>query len=67
MATRRELREQMRDQFGGFLTISQTAAYIGCDPRTAKKFILEHELEPVRIGGRWKYSAIDLARCLALN
>ena len=65
MATRKEHREAMREQYGSFLTISQSADYMGVDPRTAKKFIEEHDLEPTRIGGRWKYSAIDLAKCLA--
>lgn len=65
MATRRQHRDELRETFGGFLTISQVGQYLGCDPRTAKKYIREHELEPIRVGGRWKYSAIDLARCMA--
>lgn len=65
MATRRQHRDELREEFGGFLTISQVGQYLGCSPHTAKQYILEHELEPIRIGGRWKYSAIDLARCFA--
>ena len=64
MATRKDIREDIRGQFGGYLTVSQIAQYIGIDRRTAKKYILEHELEPTRICGHWRYSVIDLGRCL---
>ncbi len=65
MATRREHREAMREQFGDLVTVSQAARYMGIDPRTARKYIEAHEIEPTRIGGRDKFSVIDLAKCLA--
>ncbi len=66
MATRKELRQDMREQFGSFLTVSQIGKYLGCSPKTASEYIEEHELHPVRVGGRWKYSVIDLARCFGI-
>lgn len=64
MATRREHRTDIREQYGGFLTLSQIGKYMGIDPRTAKKYVEEHELKPTRICGRWMYDAIDIAKCI---
>lgn len=65
MASRKDIREDLRSLYGSMLTTAQVGQYLGCDPRTARKYIESHEIEPTRIGGREKFSVIDLAKCLA--
>lgn len=62
MATRKDIREDIRRVYGSMLTASQIGQYLGVDPRTARKYIEEHDLTPVRICGRDKYSVVDLAK-----
>lgn len=62
MATRKDIREDIRRVYGSMLTASQIGQYLGVDPRTARKYIEEHDLIPVRICGRDKYSVVDLAK-----
>jgi predicted transcriptional regulator len=64
MATRKELRQDMREQFGSFLTASEIGKYLGCSPKTASEYIKEHDLHPVMVGNRRKYSVRDLAKLL---
>lgn len=65
MATRREHRQAMREQFGDYLTVADVARYLGVNRRTAERFLEQENIEGDMIVGRKKYSAIDIARCLA--
>lgn len=66
MATRKDIREDIRGLYGSMLTVSQIGQYLGVDQRTAKKYIEEHDLMPVRVCGREKYSVIDFAKAVSI-
>lgn len=65
MATRKDVRDDLWNRYGAYLTTTNIMEYLNVSRPVAKEYISEHELKPKRFGGRWKYSYMDFAQTLA--
>ena len=53
--------DQIKRDFGAFLTVDDVMRYLGCRSRnTAKKFL--EGVDRIEVNGRHKYMAVDIAR-----
>ena len=58
--------DQIKRDFGAFLSVDDVMRYLGCRSRnTAKKWL--EDVDRVNVNGRYKYLAVDIARKIESN